>query len=75
MGHFFIEFYGYGKPSGLATTQAIFYILTDGKFFFQISVEKLRQVVLGCQVKKTHDNLTSGFLLNRFILIKNSIVI
>ena len=74
-GHFFIEFYGYGKPTGLTTTQAIFYILTDGKYFFQISVEKLRQLVLGCMVEKTQDNSTSGFLLNRFVLVKNSSII
>jgi hypothetical protein len=74
-GYFFIEYEGYGKPSGISTTRAKFYILTDGKYFFQISVERLKQLILNCQVKKTQDNLTSGFLLNRFVLIKNSTVI
>ena len=74
-GHFFIEYAGYGKPSGITTTKAIFYILTDGKYFFQISVDRLKTLILGCPVKKTKDNLTSGFLLNRFVLIKHSIVI
>jgi hypothetical protein len=74
-GYFFIEYTGYGKPSGITTTKANFYILTDGKYFFQISVDRLKILIFGCPVKKTKNSLTSGFLLNRFALVKHSIVI
>jgi hypothetical protein len=71
-GHFFIETYGYGKPSGLSISDSIFYIFTDTKYYFLIETEKLKKLVIDCPIKKTKDEKTIGFLLNRFDLIKNS---
>ena len=41
-GNFFIEFIGYGKPSGITTKEAKFYILTDTKIYYLINVEELK---------------------------------
>jgi len=74
-GFFFIEIFGYGKKSGLSVTKAQFYIICDGKYYFLIETIKLKQLVQKCNVKKTKDGSTIGFMLNRFKLIKNSLVI
>ena len=71
-GYFYIEFYGYGKPSGITTTSALYHIITDGKYYFLISTTKLKQIVMNCNIKKTKDGLTLGFMLNRFDLVKHS---
>ena len=72
---FFIEFFGYGKISGLSVTKADNHILCDGKYYFLISTDKLKQLVQDCNVKKTKDGSTMGFMLNRFEIIKHSKVI
>jgi hypothetical protein len=74
-GNFFIEYFSYGFPNGLSVSEATFYIITDGKYYFKIETAKLKQLVLNCNIITTKDNLTKGFALNRFILIKNSFII
>jgi hypothetical protein len=74
-GNFFIEYYGYGSPSGLSVTEATFYVITDGKYYFKIETAKLKELVLACNIITTKDKLTKGFALNRFVLIENSVII
>ncbi len=74
-GSFFIEFAGYGKASGIEITKADYYVITDTKYYFLISVIKLKMLVENCKVKKTADGLTFGYLLPRYFLIKNSIIL
>jgi hypothetical protein len=71
-GHFFIETYGYGKPSGISISDAKFYIITDTKYYFLIQTDKLKELMIDCQIMKTRDEKTLGFLINRFDLVKNS---
>jgi len=73
--NFFIEFSGYGKPSGISITKAHFYILTDTKYYFLISTDKLKELIQNCEVKTTKNGLTSGYLINRFFIVKNSVCI
>ena len=44
--NFFIEFIGYGKPSGITTTEAKFYILTDTKIYYLIDVDELKKICI-----------------------------
>ena len=74
-GNFYIEFMGYGKLSGISITQANYYIITDTLYYFKISIDELKKICQNCDVKKTKDGLTFGYLLNRFKLIKHSICI
>ena len=74
-GNFYIEFCGYGKPSGISISQAQYHILTDKKYYFLISTDKLRALTENCIRKKTSDGLTSGYLLKRGFIVKNSVCI
>jgi hypothetical protein len=71
-GNFFIEFVGYNKPSGLSVSIADYHIITDGIYYFLILTEKLKKIVENCNIRKTSDGSTFGYLLNRFDLIKYS---
>ena len=71
-GYFFIEFHGYGKESGLSISEALYHIITDGKYYFLISTSKLKELVMNCNIKKTKDGSTMGFMLSRFDLVKHS---
>jgi hypothetical protein len=73
--NFFIEFYGYNKPSGLTITEADYYIITDSNYYFMINVQKLKDITKNCKIMKTKDGSTSGFILNRLSLVKNSTVL
>ena len=72
-GNFFIEYKGYDKPSGISTTQAKFYIITDGDKYFMIDTQLLIKL---CNeygnIKQTKDKLTYGYCINRNIIIFNS---
>ena len=74
-GNVFIEFYGYDKPSGITTTEADYYIITDTINFYMIEIAKLKELCLLCNIKKTKYTSTMGYLLNIRILIINSTTI
>ena len=74
-GNFFIEFMGYKKPSGISISKANYHILTDTKYYFLISTDKLKQLIENCDVKKTKDGLTFGYIINRYFIVKNSVCI
>ena len=58
--NFFIEFIGYGKPSGITTTEAKFYILTDTKIYYLIDVDELKKICIDKPILTTRDGLTMG---------------
>jgi hypothetical protein len=64
--NFFIEHFGYGKPSGISTTQANFYVLSfDVMNYYQISVIVLKQLLSKNNYKIicTKDKSTYGQLV------------
>jgi hypothetical protein len=64
--NFFIEHFGYGKPSGISTTQANFYVLSfDVINYYQISVIALKKLLATNNYKiiSTRDKLTYGQLV------------
>ena len=73
--NFFIEFFGYNKPSGIATTEANYYIINDTSIYYLIEINKLKEIAKKCKIFKTKDGKTSGHLISREILILNSIII
>jgi hypothetical protein len=72
----FIEYFAYGVPSGISVTTANYYIITDTIDYYLIETKILKEL---CQkynnIKKTNDNLTSGYLLKKNIIVENSILI
>jgi len=44
-GNFFIEYEGYGKPSGISITKAKKHIITDEQYFYIIRTRKLKQLI------------------------------
>ena len=44
-GNFFIEFYGYGKKTGITTTKANFYIISDTINYYLINVNVLKEII------------------------------
>jgi hypothetical protein len=64
--NFFIEHFGYGKLSGISTTQANYYVLSfDLLNYYQISVISLKQLLSKNNYKIicTKDKLTFGSLV------------
>jgi hypothetical protein len=75
-GNFFIEYFAYGVASGISISKANYYIITDTVNYYLIKTITLKEL---CQkynnIKKTKDNLTSGYLLKKNIIVENSIMI
>ena len=74
--NFFIEHFAYNKPSGLAITKAHFYIITDTKKYYLISVEELKKIVLKSgKICYTRDKLTIGHLIKTSLIIESSFLL
>lgn len=73
--NFFIEFYAYGKESGINITNSEYYIITDGNLYLLINTCKLKKLIENCQIKYTKDGLTIGNIISKDIIINNSIII
>ena len=76
--NFFIEFKGYGKPSGISTTEANYYIFSDTINYYLISTNILKQLIKetkGLKIVTTSDKLTYGYLINKNIIIDASLII
>jgi len=73
--NFFIEFEGYGKPTGITTTKANFYILNNTIKYYMIDINELKQMIADnkFRIVKTKDRLTSGFLISCNLIISNSV--
>jgi hypothetical protein len=75
-GNFYIEIWGYGKPSGLSISKADYYILTDTKNnYYLIEIDKLKLLVKNTIKVKTKDGSTIGHILNKSFVISNSVLI
>ena len=76
-GKFFIEFYGYGKETGITTTKANFYIISDTINYYLINVNVLKDLIMNKNFKmqKTRDKTTIGYLISKNTIIENSIII
>jgi len=70
--NFFIEFLGYGKPSGITVSQAKYYIITDGNLYLLILTKKLKKLIKNCPIKFTKDGLTAGYIISKNIIISQS---
>ena len=74
-GNYFIEFFAYGKPSGISVTRAHFYIFSDMTNYYLIPIDELKAIVKEHgKLKKTKDGLTSGFLVRCNIINSASIL-
>lgn len=71
----FIEFIGYGKPSGISVTESKYYIITDGNQYLLIETDKLKKLIVNWPSKFTKDGLTAGYIISKTIIINNSIII
>ena len=45
-GNFVVETYHYGKPSGIITTTADFWVFSDGHFYYWITPKKIKEIIL-----------------------------
>ena len=62
--NYFVEFFAYGKPSGISVTKAHFYIFSNTTDYYMITVDELKALVKEHGIlRKTRDGLTSGHLL------------
>ena len=72
-GNFLIEYKGYGKPSGISTTEAQYYIITDGNNYYMICTKQLKSLCAQYGVTRcTKDGLTFAHIININIIIGNS---
>jgi hypothetical protein len=73
-GNFFIEYEGYGRPSGISVSIANYYILSNTEQYYLISSVILKEL---CEIhgvpSKVRINDTFGFLIKCAIVITNSI--
>ena len=76
-GNFFIEFYGYGKETGITTIKANFYIISDTINYYLINTNVLKKIIGDNKfpMQKTRDKTTIGYLVSKNIIIENSIII
>jgi len=73
--NYFIEFIGYGKPSGISVSEADYYILTDTNIYYLIDIEILKKIIIGKPILTTKDKSTYGYIVKRSIISENSIII
>ena len=75
--NFFIEFNGYGKPSGITITKSNYYILSDTINYYLIETNKLKTLIENYtfRIVPTSDKSTYGYLINKNIIILHSIAI
>ena len=75
-GNFYIEYNGYGKLSGISTTEAQYYIITDGINYYLIRTDKLKSLCAQYGVIRTTKDLkTFGCVINCDIVICHSLSI
>ena len=75
--NFFIEYFGYGKPSGISISKSNYYIITDTINYYLIDTLTLKEIIERNTFKtvKTRDKMTFGYLVNKNIIIGKSICI
>jgi hypothetical protein len=77
--NFFIEILSHRQPSGIQTTHADFYIITDTDKFYLIDINLLKKLLheLGENKKLVYNkNKTSlGYIINKYLIINLSITL
>ena len=62
--NYFIEYHAYGKLSGIKTTKAQYYIITNTINYYLIETSKLKELVkLHGKIRTTKDKLTYGYII------------
>ena len=83
-GNFFIEYSGYGKPTGIAITDAHYYVINDTMNYYLISVHKLLAIIkrydeVGklkrVQFSSSDGHVTKGYIFKKAVLLKFATVI
>ena len=83
-GNFFIEYFGYGKPSGIAITDAEYYVINDTVNYYLISVSRLLRIIkryaeVGklkrVQFSSSSGCVTKGYIFKKAVLLKFATVI
>ena len=76
-GNFFIEFYGYNKPSGITVSKSNYYIINDTIKYYLIPTNKLREIIEmnTFKIVSTKDKMTYGYLINKKIIVEQSIIL
>jgi hypothetical protein len=68
-GNVFIEWFNYGKPSGISITKADYYAIANNKTVVIISVDCLKEIINNCQYDRIADtNINKGYLISENIL-------
>ena len=78
-GNFFIECGSDGKPSGILTTEADFYIILSNDIFYPIPTDALKELIHDKKYIRTAStnitNKTDGFIFNKNTIIKHSVIL
>ena len=75
-GNFYIEYFGYGKPTGLSVTKSDFYIITDGIDYYMIATEHLQDLCKTCSKNiGTKDKTTVGYVISKTVIVNNATLI
>jgi len=78
-GNFFIEYCQYGKPSGIAITDADYYIINDTVDYSLISVAKINRIIkrydeVGklrrVEFKNSDGLITKGYVFKKAVLVR-----
>ena len=83
-GNFFIEYFGYGKPLGIAITEADYYVINDTVNYYLITVSRLLRIIkryaeVG-KLKRVQFSSSSGcvtkvYIFKKTVLLKFATVI
>jgi len=73
--NFFIEYEGFGKPTGIDVTKAKYYILTDGSSYYMIRTKLLKELTINNSYYRYTMNdisLTRGYIIPKSDIIELS---
>lgn len=74
--NYFIEYMGYGKPSGVAVSLAEFYIITNTINYYIIGLKELKELIKKYGIKRnTKDGLTFGFIIRCCYIHDNALLL
>ena len=75
-GNFFIEFLGRNNaPSGISSTKADYYIITNSINYYMIQTNVLKSLCKNKRILTLKDKSASGFIIPCSVIIENSIII
>ena len=83
-GNFFIEYFQYGKPSGISITDADYYVINDTVDYYMISVGRIHRIIqrykeLGKLRKREFPSpdglITQGYIFKKTVLTRFATVL